>query len=108
MLMTGAAALAAALPAPKAAAEPDLPGQSDAAPTEFLFVDDFEGPPGASPDRSKWTVVNWNEPVTPPVIGLYRDDPRNVSLDGNGNLAIRATQEGNTFFTGRLESKIKI
>jgi beta-glucanase (GH16 family) len=108
MLMTGAAALAAALPAPKAAADPDLQGQADAAPTEFLFVDDFDGPAGSSPDRSKWTVVNWNEPVTPPIQGLYRDDPRNVSLDGNGNLAIRATQEGDTFYSGRVESKIKI
>ena len=52
--------------------------------------------------------MSWNEPVTPPVLGLYRDDPRNVSLDGNGNLAIRATKEGDTYFTGRVESKIKI
>ncbi len=52
--------------------------------------------------------MNWNEPVTPPVLGLYRDDPRNVSLDGNGNLAIRATKEGDTYFTGRVESRIKI
>ncbi len=102
MLMTGAAALAAAMPLPRAAAEPD------AAPTEFVFVDDFDGPAGASPDRSKWTVANWNEPVTPPVLGLYRDDPRNVSLDGNGNLAIRATKEGDTYFTGRVESRFKI
>jgi len=108
MLMTGAAALAAALPVPRAAAEPDPPGSDAAAPTDFLFVDDFEGPAGASPDRSKWTVVSWNEPVTPPVLGLYRDDPRNVSLDGNGNLAIRATKEGDTYFTGRVESRIKI
>ena len=31
-----------------------------------------------------------------------------MSLDGNGNLALRATKEGDTFFTGRVESKIKI
>ena len=109
MMMTGAAALAAAMPLPRAAAEPEPPGPPpDAAPANIIFADDFDGPAGASPDRSKWTVVNWNEPVTPPVLGLYRDDARNVSLDGNGNLAIRATQEGGTYFSGRVESKMKI
>jgi beta-glucanase (GH16 family) len=109
MLMTGAAALAAAMPLPRAVAEPEPPGPPpDAAPANIIFADDFDGPAGASPDRSKWTVVNWNEPVTPPILGLYRDDARNVSLDGNGNLAIRATQEGGTYFSGRIESKMKI
>jgi hypothetical protein len=97
------------MPLPRAQAEPEPPGPPpDAAPANIIFADDFDGPAGASPDRSKWTVVNWNEPVTPPILGLYRDDARNVSLDGNGNLAIRATQEGGTYFSGRVESKMKI
>ena len=113
MVMTGVAALAAATALPRAAADnepPDQPGPlgSDAGPANVIFADDFDGPAGAAPDLSKWTVANWNEPVTPPVLGMYRDDRRNVSLDGNGNLALRATKEGDTFFTGRVESKIKI
>lgn len=113
MLMTGVAAMAAAVPLPRAGAQPEPPGQPlsdgpDSAPGELIFADDFDGPAGASPDRSKWFVKNFNEPVTPPILGLYRDDPRNVSLDGNGNLALRATQEGDTYYTGRVESRMKI
>ena len=52
--------------------------------------------------------MGWNEPVYPPILGLFRDDRRNVSLDGNGNLVLRATQEGNTYFSGRVESNMKI
>ena len=113
MLMTGVAALAAAVPVPQAAAEPEVPGQPvdpgapppEAAPVNVIFADDFDGPAGAPPDLSKWTVVSWNEPVTPPILGLFRDDRRNVFLDGNGNLVLRATKEGNTYFSGRVESK---
>jgi hypothetical protein len=113
MVMTGVAALAAAAALPRAAADPEPPDQPvapgpDAAPPNIIFADDFDGPAGAAPDLSKWTVVSWNEPVNPPVLGMYRDDRRNVSLDGNGNLALRATKEGDTFFTGRVESKFKI
>ena len=113
MVMTGVAALAAATALPRATADPEQPAQPvapgpDAAPANIIFADDFDGPAGAAPDLSKWTVVSWNEPVNPPVLGMYRDDRRNVSLDGNGNLALRATKEGDTFFTGRVDSKFKI
>ncbi len=118
LLMTGAAALTTALSAPQSSAEPLPPGQpenpgapppeANPAPENVIFADDFDGPAGASPDRSKWFVKNFNEPVNPPILGRYRDDPRNVSLDGNGNLALRATQEGADYFTGRVESRMKI
>ena len=52
--------------------------------------------------------MGWNEPVTPPILGLFRDDRRNVSLDGNGNLVLRATREGDTYFSGRVETRMKI
>src|SRR5689334_6168891 len=99
MLMTGIAAMGAAASLPRAAADTDQPGPpvvptANPEPENIIFADDFDGPAGASPDRSKWFVKNFNEPVNPPILGLYRDDPRNVSLDGNGNLALRATQEG--------------
>ncbi|HKV21235.1 MAG TPA: glycoside hydrolase family 16 protein [Mycobacterium sp.] len=112
MMMTGIAAMAAAVPLPRALADTETPGEpgvlDNPEPGNIIFADDFDGPPGASPDRSKWFVKNFNEPVNPPILGLYRDDPRNVSLDGNGNLALRATQEGANYFTGRVESRAKI
>ena len=77
-------------------------------PVDMIFADDFDGPAGSAPDLSKWTVVNWNEPVNPPILGLFRDDRRNVCLDGNGNLALRATQEGGTYYSGRVDSTMKI
>ena len=118
LMMTGAAALAAAVPYPQAGAEPLPPGQpenpgapppdANPGPVDYILVDDFDGPAGAAPDLSKWTVVGWNEPVNPPILGLFRDDRRNVSLDGNGNLALRATREGDTYFSGRVETTQKI
>jgi len=118
LMMTGAAALAAAVPSPQAGAEPLPPGQpenpgapppdANPGPVDYILVDDFDGPAGAAPDLSKWTVVGWNEPVNPPILGLFRDDRRNVSLDGNGNLALRATREGDTYFSGRVETTQKI
>ena len=53
-------------------------------------------------------MVGWNEPVNPPILGLFRNDRRNVFLDGNSNLVLRATQEDNTYFSGRVESTMKI
>jgi hypothetical protein len=116
MVMTGFAALAAAAPPPLAVAEPNAnpPGQPmgppppAGEPVNIIFADDFDGPAGSPPDLSKWTVVNWNEPVIPPILGLFRDDRRNVCLDGNGNLALRATQEDGTYYSGRVESTMKI
>ena len=108
MLMTGLAAMAAAVSAPQASAEPPAPGQpenpgappSDAnpAPVDYIFADDFDGPAGAPPDLSRWTVVGWNEPVYPPILGLFRDDRRNVSLDGNGNLVASRHAGGRHLF----------
>lgn len=118
MVMTGLAAMTAAVSAPQVSAEPPAPGQpenpgapppdANPAPVDYIFVDDFDGPAGAPPDLSRWTIVGWNEPVNPPILGLFRDDRRNVSLDGNGNLVLRATREGDTYFSGRVETRVKI
>ena len=48
---------------------------------------------GAGPDPANWTVQSWQDDVFPPVEGIYRDDRRNVFLDGNSNLVLLATQE---------------
>ena len=114
MLMAGMGVLAAAIPAPNAQAEPLDPVHRPSRPTHrrctapppdappapppaatatLLFQDEFDGPLGAAPDPAKWTVQNWQDDVWPPVMGQYRDDRRNVFLDGNSNLVLLATQE---------------
>ena len=115
MLMTGIAAVAAAIPLPEARA---LPASPDAPPTDrvplptapppdaaagpYIFQDEFDGPLGAGPDPAKWTVQSWPDDVFPPVLGQYRDDRRNVFLDGNSNLVLLATRESGDYFGGKL------
>ena len=115
MLMTGIAAVAAAIPLPEARA---LPASPDAPPTDrvplptapppdaaagpYIFQDEFDGPAGAGPDPAKWTVQSWPDDVFPPVLGQYRDDRRNVFLDGNSNLVLLATRESGDYFSGKL------
>ncbi|NDJ91473.1 1,3-beta-glucanase, partial [Mycolicibacter kumamotonensis] len=125
MLMLGAGALAAAAPNPLARAIPVPPrapgdpsqppsGPADpAAPTAaakpggYIWHDEFDGPAGSAPDRSKWTISNHRTPIRRPVgwdrpeyFYQYRDSRQNVFLDGKSNLVIRATRDGNTYFGG--------
>jgi beta-glucanase (GH16 family) len=107
MLMTGIGLLAAAIPAPLARAVPP----PDAGSAFIPFGDEFDGPPGSPPDPTKWTVSVAREMIRNPAIwdrpenmGQYRDDRRNVFLDGNSNLVLRATREGNRYFGGRIQS----
>lgn len=116
ILMAGIAALTAAIPVPEAGADVLAPPGPVPAPTapppaadtgSYLFQDDFDGPPGSLPDPAKWTVVNWDEPVVPPILNHYRADPQNVSLDGNSNLVLRATQEGPDYYSGKVQGNWK-
>jgi Glycosyl hydrolases family 16 len=114
MLMTGIGVLAAAISAPEARAYPSLREELPPAPVPpaepapevatgaYLFHDEFDGPHGSAPDPAKWLVQNWDDPVVPPVVGHYRDDRRNVFLDGNSNLVLCATQEENQYFSGKV------
>ena len=83
----------------------------NAQPASYLFHDEFDGPAGSAPDPSKWTVAPARELIKNPVfwdrpenMGQYRDDRRNVFLDGNSNLVIRATKEGGKYFGGKIRS----
>ena len=110
MLMSGLGLLAAAaaMPTPKAQAVPaDLvpppTAPPDAAPGAYLFQDEFDGPNGAGPNPANWTVQSWQDDVYPPVEALYRDDRRNVFLDGNSNLVLLATRDFNgQLYSGKL------
>ncbi len=56
----------------------------------MTFEDDFDGAAGDLPDSSRWAVeiggTGWGNQQRQ----YYTDDPANLSLDGEGNLAIRA------------------
>jgi hypothetical protein len=108
MLMAGMGLLAATIPLPEARALPSDRVTPPAAPPSgqtsgYLFQDEFDGPSGAPPDYSKWTVQNWQDDVFPPVDALYRDDRRNVFQDGNSNLVLLATRDPDgQLYSGKL------
>ena len=107
MLMTGMGALAAAaVPLPKGQAAPPG-GQSG----NYIFHDEFDGPAGSAPDPSKWMVAKARETMKDPTywelpenVGQYRDDRRNVFVDGNSNLVIKAFKDGNTYYGGKVNT----
>lgn len=112
IVTTGIGVLAAALPNPRAGASPAPPpaapsGQSGT----YLFQDEFDGPAGSAPDASKWAVAKARETIKDPTywerpenIGQYRDDRRNVFLDGKSNLVLRAAKDGPTYYSGKVQS----
>ena len=105
MMMTGMGLLAAAIPLPQAQARPSLreaPPVPSSETGAYIFQDEFDGPQGAGPDPAKWTVQSWQDDVFPPVAGIYRDDRRNVFLDGNSNLVLLATQELDQYYGAKL------
>ena len=115
MVLAGIGVLAAAVPGARAGAAPPLRlpplPAPDAAAGPVIFSDEFDGPPGAPPDPAKWRVSTARETIRNPAfwdrpenMGQYRDDRRNVFLDGNSNLVLRATREGPAYFGGRVEA----
>lgn len=85
--------------------------RSLAAPPKYLFADEFDGPAGSAPDPSKWLVAKARESMQDPTyweqpgrVGQYRDDRRNVYVDGNSHLVFRAAKDGDTFYSGKVFS----
>ena len=107
----GMLAAAAAIPVPQALANPSHPAPPEAPSAgpggPYIFSDEFDGPAGSGPDPGKWTVQTWQDDVFPPVEGIYRDDRRNVFLDGNSNLVLSATREGDTYYSGKLRGNFR-
>lgn len=85
-------------------------GEEDpTAPTrsQLIWEDEFDGPAGQLPDASRWAFdigTDWGNRQ----LEFDTDRPENVSLDGNGNLAITARREafsGSAFTSGRIKTQ---
>ena len=118
----GIGVLAAAIPVPAARAYPSPPdapagrvpppaAPGNAAQGSYLFQDEFDGTAGSAPDSSKWMVARAREPMKDPTfwerpenVGQYRDDRQNVFVDGKSNLVLRAAKDGNTYYSGKVQS----
>lgn len=82
--------------------------EEDAGP-EFgiLWQDEFEGPAGQLPDSTRWQFdvgTDWGNAQ----LEYDTDRPENVSLDGDGHLAIVAREEdfaGQPYTSGRIKTK---
>jgi len=74
---------------------------------QLVWQDEFEGSAGQLPDSAKWTYdigTNWGNAQ----LEYDTDRPENVTLDGNGNLAITARKEsymGSAFTSARIKTQ---
>ena len=67
--------------------------------------------PVRRPTRRSGTVAKAREVIKDPTywelpenVGQYRDDRRNVFVDGNSNLVLRAAKDGPTYYSGKVFS----
>lgn len=73
---------------------------------QIVWQDEFEGPMGQAPDASKWTYDlgrgqdGWGNQE----LQSYTSLPENVSLDGEGHLAITALKTG-SFTSARIKTQ---
>lgn len=77
---------------------------------QLTWSDDFDGEAGQSVDSTKWSfdigrgTDGWGNQE----LQYYSDSPKNVALDGNGNLEITALREsfgGAPFTSGRIKTQ---
>jgi beta-glucanase (GH16 family) len=66
--------------------------------TNLVFSDEFDGPAGSRPDSSKWVAINWCDRWGSLSCNTNRTD--NVSLDGQGDLRVRAIKQNWTDVSG--------
>jgi beta-glucanase (GH16 family) len=75
---------------------------------QLVWEDNFDGSAGESPDATKWVYDlgrgpngdGWGNQE----LQIYTDKPENVSLDGEGNLAITVLSTG-TFTSARIKTE---
>ena len=88
---------------------PLLGCSEDAPPPEYglIWQDEFEGPAGEPPDPERWQFdigTDWGNAQ----LEYDTNRPENVSLDGEGHLAITAREEeygGQPYTSGRIKTK---
>jgi beta-glucanase (GH16 family) len=79
----------------------------DAWEIDVLWEDEFEGPAGQLPSAERWRFdigTDWGNDQ----LEFDTDRPENVSLDGEGHLAITAREEeylGRNYTSGRINTK---
>jgi beta-glucanase (GH16 family) len=70
----------------------------------LIWYDEFDGPPGSAPDQSKWRYDLGSGGWGNNELEEYTDNVENVFLDGEGNLAIRATYVDGTYKSARIKT----
>jgi len=84
-----------------------IAGVDETSSLRLLWHDEFDGPAGQLPDSQRWQFdigTDWGNLQ----LEFDTDRPSNVSLDGQGNLAIVARQEefeGQRYTAGRIKTK---
>ncbi|HYW68577.1 MAG TPA: glycoside hydrolase family 16 protein [bacterium] len=76
----------------------------------LVWSDEFDGPAGQSPDSTRWTfdIGTGNNGWGNAQLEYDTNDPANVSLDGEGHLAITAIEEeylGSDYTSGRINTR---
>ncbi|WP_143447501.1 family 16 glycosylhydrolase, partial [Kineosporia sp. R_H_3] len=69
------------------------------------WADEFDGPAGAGPDRSRWGFDTGAGGWGNDELETYTDSTRNARLTGNGALEIVARREGPGFTSARLSTE---
>jgi beta-glucanase (GH16 family) len=82
-------------------------GDTSAPEWQLVWADEFDGAAGELPDAANWRFdigTDWGNAQ----LEYDTDRPENVSLDGNGHLAITARREsyqGRNFTSGRIKTQ---
>jgi beta-glucanase (GH16 family) len=82
-------------------------GHQEVSGPDLVWEDEFEGPAGQLPDPSRWRFdigTDWGNNQ----LEYDTDHPVNVSLDGDGHLAITAREEtflGRNYTSGRINTR---
>jgi len=73
----------------------------------LVWSDEFDGPANSLPDQTKWGydtgATGWGNQE----LENYTKSPDNASLDGNGNLVIRAVRTASGYTSARLKTQGK-
>ena len=76
--------------------------------SKIVWSDEFNGAANSRPDSSKWTYdLGKNNGWGNNELEDYTDSTENVSLDGNGHLAIHALKTDSGYTSGRIKTKGK-